>query len=105
MEKIALLGGEPISPAIPVWPVHDEKEEQAVIEVIRSGVYGGFPEPAPHAAQFSADFAAMHDAAYGIACANGTITMVTAIVAITIQQSWWRLNFVEMILCLKRSAV
>jgi dTDP-4-amino-4,6-dideoxygalactose transaminase len=81
MEKLALLGGEPLDPKVPIWPVRDERDEQAVVEVIRSGVYGGFPEPAPHAAQFAADFAAMHDAAYGIACANGTVTLVTALMA------------------------
>jgi dTDP-4-amino-4,6-dideoxygalactose transaminase len=81
MKTLALLGGKPINPIIPVWPVRDEQEEKAVVAVIRSGVYGGFPEPAPHAAQFAADFAAMHSAAYGITCANGTLTMVTALMA------------------------
>ena len=81
MGKLALLGGEPLNPQVPVWPVRDERDEQAVVEVIRSGVYGGFPEPAPHAAQFAADFCTMHDVAYGITCANGTITLVTALMA------------------------
>lgn len=81
MSKLALLGGEPINPTVPIWPVRDEREEQAVIEVIRSGVYGGFPEPAPRTARFAANFAEMHDAEYGIACANGTITMVTSLMA------------------------
>jgi dTDP-4-amino-4,6-dideoxygalactose transaminase len=81
MEKLALLGGKPSGVTLPDWPIRDEREEQAVVEVIRSGVYGGYPEPAPHAARFAADFAAMHDAAYGIACTNGTITMVTALLA------------------------
>ncbi len=76
-----MLGGQPIGARVPDWPVRDEREEQAVIDVIRSGNYGGFPEPAPHAARFAADFAAMHDAQYGVACANGTITMVTALLA------------------------
>lgn len=79
--KLALLGGQPIAPTIPTWPVRDEREEQAVVEVVRSGIYGGYPEPAPYAARFAADFAQMHDAAYGIACTNGTITMTTALLA------------------------
>lgn len=81
MEKLALFGGPAVQPHIPEWPVRDEREEQALIEVVRSGVYGGFPEPAPHAKRFAADFAAMHDAAYGIACMNGTITLMTALMA------------------------
>ena len=81
MEKLAILGGKPINPTIPTWPVRDEREEQAVIEVIRSGNYGGYPEPAPRTARFAAAFAEMHDAAYGIACANGTLTMVVSLLA------------------------
>ncbi len=70
MEKLAIFGGNPLGPAVPVWPVRDAREEQAVVEVVRSSVYGGYPEPGPHAARFAADFAAMHDSAYGIACAR-----------------------------------
>jgi dTDP-4-amino-4,6-dideoxygalactose transaminase len=81
VSKLAILGGTPNKPTIPPWPVRDEREEQALIEVVRSGNYGGFPEPAPHAAKFAADFAAMHDAAYGIACVNGTISMTVALQA------------------------
>jgi dTDP-4-amino-4,6-dideoxygalactose transaminase len=81
VDKLAILGGSPAKPIIPTWPVRDEREEQAVVEVVRSGVYGGFPEPAPRTGRFAADFAAMHDAAYGIACVNGTITMSTALQA------------------------
>ena len=81
MNKLALFGGSPIAPSIPEWPVRDQREEEAVLAVIRSGNYGGHPEPAPHAARFAADFAAMHNASYGIACTNGTITLVTALLA------------------------
>src|SRR5688500_2671989 len=81
MSRLALMGGNAIAPHIPSWPIHDEREEKALIEVVRSGAYGGFPEPSPHAARFAADFAAMHDAAYGVACMNGTITLVTSLLA------------------------
>jgi dTDP-4-amino-4,6-dideoxygalactose transaminase len=81
MEKLALFGGTAVQPRVPDWPVRDARDEQALIEVVRSGVYGGYPEPAPHARRFAADFAAMHDAAFGIACMNGTITLVTALIA------------------------
>jgi dTDP-4-amino-4,6-dideoxygalactose transaminase len=81
MSRLALMGGNAVAPHIPSWPIHDEREEKALIEVVRSGAYGGFPEPSPHAARFAADFAAMHDAAYGVACMNGTITLVTTLLA------------------------
>lgn len=78
-QKLALFGGQAIQPDVPTWPIRDEREEQALIEVVRSGEYGGHPEPAARAKRFAEKFAEMHDSKYAIACTNGTITMVTAL--------------------------
>ena len=41
--KLAILGGEKaIHNTYPAWPVHDEREVEAVAEVIRSGNWGGY---------------------------------------------------------------
>lgn len=41
---LAILGGEKqIQTPYPTWPVHDEREVEAVAEVVRSGQWGGFP--------------------------------------------------------------
>ena len=47
MSQLAILGGEPArKEPYPNWPVFDEREVEAVTEVVRSGRWGGFPTPA-----------------------------------------------------------
>ena len=47
-ELLAALGGSPLrSDPYPEWPVHDERDVEAVSEVVRSGQWGGFPYPRP----------------------------------------------------------
>ncbi|MDP9209551.1 MAG: DegT/DnrJ/EryC1/StrS family aminotransferase, partial [Actinomycetota bacterium] len=59
MAAIALRGGPAVRPqGYPAWPVHDEGDAEAVAEVVRSGRWGGFPEPGPLAASFAERFAA-----------------------------------------------
>jgi dTDP-4-amino-4,6-dideoxygalactose transaminase len=55
-----------------------------VAQVVRSGNWGGFPEPGPKAAEFEARFAEYQGAAYGVLMANGTITMEVALKALGI---------------------
>jgi dTDP-4-amino-4,6-dideoxygalactose transaminase len=79
MSSLAIRGGAPVrSDPYPAWPVWDERDVAAVTEVVKSGHWGGFPEPGPLASQFSVRFAALQDATYGIAMANGTVTMEVA---------------------------
>src|SRR5215207_3674832 len=59
MAELALAGGAPVRPqGYPAWPVQDEGDAEAVAEVVRSGRWGGFPEPGPLAAAFAERFAA-----------------------------------------------
>ena len=83
-EKLALKGGTPVRSApFPSWPVWDEREEAALLEVLRSGVWGitadGGQIPA-----FERAFAAAHDAAYGQAAFNGSAALGVALRAIDI---------------------
>ncbi len=40
MEKLAILGGKPTKTnPFPDWPQYDHKEEQALLEVLHSGVW------------------------------------------------------------------
>lgn len=85
MAELAIRGGAPVRPqGYPAWPVWGEPEIDAVTEVVRSGNWGGFPEPGPKASEFEADFAAYQGARYGILMANGTITMEVALKALDI---------------------
>jgi dTDP-4-amino-4,6-dideoxygalactose transaminase len=85
MAKLAVRGGVPVRPlGYPEWPVVDERDVEAVARVVRSGRWGGFPEPGPRTAEFAARFAAYQGAAHGVVMANGTVTMEVALKALGI---------------------
>ncbi|MEN9934429.1 MAG: hypothetical protein RLZZ387_1008 [Chloroflexota bacterium] len=80
MAQLAINGGTPVrKDAYPTWPVWDQREVDAVTAVVRSGRWGGFPEPGPHAAAFARRFAEYHGAKHGICMANGTITLIVSL--------------------------
>jgi dTDP-4-amino-4,6-dideoxygalactose transaminase len=85
VSELAIDGGTPVrSSPYPTWPHGDERDIEAVAEVIRSGNWGGFPEPGPHASRFESAFAAYQGARHGILMANGTVTMEVALKALGI---------------------
>ena len=92
MEELAILGGSPVrTEPWPHWPVHDEKEEQAVLEVLRSGEWwrqshGQILDAAESdaelfspVARFQRAFARHHDCKYGICTVNGTVSIELAL--------------------------
>lgn len=87
--KLALLGGTPVrdtqSQPWPRWPVSDEAEESAVLEVLRHGEWGGFPMPNHVAERFTAAFARRHDCRFGQCVANGTVSMEIALIALGVE--------------------
>ena len=85
MTRLAALGGDPIrKEPYPKWPVHDERDVEAVTRVIESGNWGGYPYPGPETAAFLQEFLVMQDGEYAIACINGTVTMEIACRAVGI---------------------
>jgi len=82
MTKLAVHGGSPVRDTKvnpwPKWPVWDEKEEKALLEVLNSGVwsYNG-----PKETEFNKNFAEYTGAKYAIAAANGTVTLQMALEA------------------------
>jgi dTDP-4-amino-4,6-dideoxygalactose transaminase len=83
--QLALFGGDPVrTDPYPAWPEIDERDAQAVADVVRGGQIGGWPEPGPKAAEFSSRFAAYQGAAHGIVMVNGTVTMEVALKALGI---------------------
>jgi dTDP-4-amino-4,6-dideoxygalactose transaminase len=85
MKGLAINGGAPVrSSAYPAWPSGDDREIAAVTDVIRSGDWGGFPEPGRYGGRFEGAFAAYQGAAHGILMSNGTITMEVALKALGI---------------------
>jgi dTDP-4-amino-4,6-dideoxygalactose transaminase len=85
MNELAINGGAPVrSGAFPAWPSGDDREIEAVTDVIRSGDWGGFPEPGRYGGRFEEAFAAYQGATHGILMVNGTVTMEVALKALGI---------------------
>ena len=82
MSNLALLGGAPIGKTIaPAWPIHGQLEEQAVLDVVRSGKWG---TDGPKQVEFEKAFSAHCGASYGISMTNGTHTLRLAMEALGI---------------------
>ena len=79
MGKLAILGGEPVrKKPFAQFPVFDGREMKALQEVLESRVWGGYN---PKVAEFERAFADFHEARFGVAAANGTVTLETALAA------------------------
>jgi len=97
MNELALFGGSPVrTKPFPHWPVFDEAEEKAVLEVVRSGEWWRYSMgEAIDAActpggvrskvgEFQDLFAKAQGARYGIACASGTAAIEVVLKAMGI---------------------
>ena len=85
MPELAINGGTPVrATSYPAWPAPDEEYVEAVVEVVRSGEWGGFPEPGLNAGTFEEAFAAYQGARHGVLMMNGTVTMEVACKALDI---------------------
>ena len=79
VSELALLGGAPVASEMiqpTPWPPVSEAVETTLIEIYRSRKwsFGG-----PHERRFAQEFAAAHDAKFGIFMANGTVTLQCAL--------------------------
>ncbi len=80
MSELAILGGPRTrSEPYPAWPVWDERDLQAVQEVVRSGRWGGFPYPGPKTSELAGRFAEMQGGGFAVPMINGTVTMEVAL--------------------------
>lgn len=77
---LALLGGSAVRarPFTP-WPAGGREEEQALGDVLRSGVWGGYH---PVVQEFERAFADLHEVPYALSCANGTVALEVALRAV-----------------------
>jgi dTDP-4-amino-4,6-dideoxygalactose transaminase len=79
MSELAILGGTKTrTEPYPAWPVWDQRDIDAVTEVIRSGRWGGFPFPGPKTAELAEKFSTMQGGGYAVPMINGTVTMEVA---------------------------
>jgi dTDP-4-amino-4,6-dideoxygalactose transaminase len=79
-QKLALLGGEPVkNTPFPAWPVYDDNERQALMDVLDSRIW--WRTPGTRTLQFEQEFAAYHQARHGIAVTNGTAALEVSMAA------------------------
>ena len=84
-DQLAIDGGTPVrAKPFPTWPVWDESDEQAVLEVLRSGRWGS-SGGGYRVEEFAAKFAAYQDAKHGVAVTNGTAAIEVALRAAGIE--------------------
>jgi dTDP-4-amino-4,6-dideoxygalactose transaminase len=77
-EKPAILGGTPVrKEPFPSWPVTGETDERALLDVLRSGRW--FRGDGKVVDRFEEAYAKLTGAAYCIATANGTSSLITAL--------------------------
>lgn len=85
MASLAINGGSKAiqRPIGKGWPIYDEKEEKALIEVLHSGLWwrGGYREDGKgsRVVAFEEAFAAYQDAKYAVAVTNGTTALECAL--------------------------
>ena len=80
MSELAILGGPKTrTEPYPAWPVWDQRDIDAVTEVIKSGRWGGYPYPGPKTAELAKKFAELQGGGYAVPMANGTVTMEVAL--------------------------
>lgn len=80
MSELAIFGGSKTrTESYPEWPVWDQRDIEAVIEVVKSGRWGGYPYPGPKTSELAKKFAELQGGGYAVPMTNGTITMEVAL--------------------------
>ena len=83
-EELAIEGGVPVRDTKqkpwPAWPIYDETEEKALLEVMHSGKW--WYVEGTHGPAIEQEFAQFHDAQYGVACTNGSAALEIALRAL-----------------------
>ena len=80
-KELALLGGTPVRRTpFPAWPVADEREERALVDIVRSGKWFR----GKNVESFETSYAALTGAKHCLATANGTSALITSLAALGI---------------------
>ena len=83
MSQLALLGGPKAkTKAFPAWPMYDDNERRALMEVLESRVW--WRTPGTKTLEFERAFAAFHGAKHGVAVTNGTAALEVTMAALHI---------------------
>ncbi len=75
--RLAIQGGTPVrAKPFPGWPDYGQGEKDSLLQVLRSGSWGGYNKKVE---EFEAAFAALHQVKHAISCANGTVALEVAL--------------------------
>jgi dTDP-4-amino-4,6-dideoxygalactose transaminase len=86
MARLAIKGGTPVrTEPWPRWPVRSDAERRQLLEAFEADNWGGFPFPQPKTKELGEAFAAYHDAKFGAACTNGSISLEICLLAAGIE--------------------
>ena len=67
MSELAILGGPKLrTEPYPDWPVWDQRDIDIVVDVVRSGRWGGFPYPGPKTAELARKFSELQGGGYAV---------------------------------------
>jgi dTDP-4-amino-4,6-dideoxygalactose transaminase len=81
VSQLALFGGQKAkTKAFPPWPVYDEGERRAVIDVLESRIW--WRTPGTKTLEFEGAFAAFHGAKHAVAVTNGTAALEVLMAAL-----------------------
>ena len=79
-EKLALRGGAPTRTVpFPAWPIFGPREEQLLLESLRSGAWGKVQ--GREVQEFERQFAEYHQTRHAVAVVNGTVALRIALMA------------------------
>ena len=82
-EKLALLGGRPVrGTPFPSWPVTDEREERALLDVLHSGKW--YRGDGQTVSRFEEAYAQLTGARHCIATANGTSALYASLAGLDV---------------------
>ena len=83
MANLAIAGGAPVrTQPHAEWPQFDGREKDAILGVLESRNWGGYPFPNRLADRFSRAFATYHGSRHALCAANGTVTLEIALKAV-----------------------
>src|SRR5436309_2734359 len=83
MSELALLGGRKAKgKPFPDWPMYDDKERRALMEVLESRIW--WRTPGTRTSEFERAFAAFHGARHGVAVTNGTAALEIVMAALNV---------------------
>src|SRR5512135_364588 len=83
MSQLALLGGPKSKrKPFPEWPLYDERERAALMQVLESRIW--WRTPGTRTLEFEHNFASFHGARHGIAVTNGTAALEVTMAALGI---------------------